>query len=132
MFTLDSTTLFYFDLSHKAYSSKNANTQDETVDEWAQGVPQHSSRPNPESTHSSSGLPSLIASRSARTGASASISGPSITHSNDEVRVYDNGGQSDREERTGAEATRARNSPKKNGTRVTQEVCLVLLAVIFS
>jgi hypothetical protein len=118
MFTLDSTTLFYFDLSNHAYSSKTSNSQRETVGEWAQGVPQNPS--NPKSVRSS--VPSLITSGSARTHAATSNSARSIVYPEDEVMIYDDGGRSDRDERTGAEATRARNSPLKNGRRVTQEV----------
>jgi hypothetical protein len=114
MFTLDSTTLFYFDLSNNARSSKITNVQQKTVDEWAQGVP-----PRSKSGHA---LPSFATSKSARFDAATSESTRSVIHPNVKTRTFDNGGVSDQDERTGAEAVIARNSPLKNGARVTREV----------
>lgn len=127
MFTLDSTTLFYFDLSNDTLSSRlgvtDSDCQRQTVDEWARQVPQHS---NPKSAaasvHSSSRGSNPTTAGSERSSATASKSSHIINYPNVNITSVNDGGLSDQDEMMGAEAALARSSPPKNGKRVTREV----------
>jgi hypothetical protein len=127
MFTLDATTLFYFDLSNDAYASRTTHPRTDTVETWAQGVD-----PKLNST-TVSRLPSISSAISARIDSTTSRSTDSVNHPKAKTKSFDHGGISDQDEMTGPEAARARNSPPKNGVRINREVrCSISLRGLFS
>jgi hypothetical protein len=123
MFTLDSTTLFYYNLRNDIHPSQIAAPQIQSIDEWAQGVPAHAG-PNSNSVQSAPSLPGLPASKlSATSGYPASTtSRRSAIQARVNVKVFSNGGISDRDERVGAEADLARASPRKGIQRLSSKV----------
>ncbi|KAM6494812.1 hypothetical protein JOM56_009435 [Amanita muscaria] len=109
LFTLDSTTLFFYDLSNNARASQTTN---QTVDEWAQGIPANA-KPRSGTRSVTNRVPSLTTSKSSRTQTTTSESTRSAFQACVKVKGIDDGGLSDQDERISGEADLARNSPLK-------------------
>ncbi|KAM6491758.1 hypothetical protein JOM56_012798 [Amanita muscaria] len=124
LFTLDSTTLFFYDLSNNARASQTTN---QTVDEWAQGIPANA-KPRSGTRSVTNRVPSLTTSKSSRTQTTTSESTRSAFQACVKVKGIDDGGLSDQDERIGGEADLARNSPLKGKVRVNSKAgCLISL-----
>lgn len=129
LFTLDQTTLFYWNLSNEYSKAKFAGPK--AVEVWTVGVPQGLKPPSskrsvstPSLTRSNASLattatrpPTSVASRTS----SALTNGITITE-DDEDGFMEKGAVSDCDETRGEEYEAKKKSPVKGGLRLTSQV----------
>jgi hypothetical protein len=116
MFTLDQTTLFYYDFAH---SSKRTGM----IKNWVETVQQFTTNQAKTSGSKSSKSATLINSVSRTSKPSTSTDVPSVI----DVDDY-SGGVADMDETVGPEQQAAVNSPLKNGIRSTSTVIIAIVA----
>jgi hypothetical protein len=137
LYTLDVTTLYYWNISNDA-TSDGSNTTHFNFNRWANGIQPSSKSDRTSSRHlHTSRVPSLTHStKTGTSGASAPTSNrsalagnvaikPGRTGVSATINVNDIGGLSDHEEIEGEEYETAKNSPVKGKKRVNSQVSSV-------
>lgn len=121
--TLDSTTLFYFNLSNDAQC--DGAPQSQAIDAWIDGVTPHSKQ---KTKRSAGSMPSLTLSKTSAPTESV-LTRSAIQASVNVNVVTDSQGLSDVDETVGEERKLAHESPVKGKRRVNSEVFFFFLHV---
>lgn len=136
MLTLDNTTMYYWNLSNQARSTRHRAGK-EHIEDWQAGLqtkPRSGAQSSRGSTRSSGTTTSssrLSHSQSVRSSL-VSVRGPSANRvtNGDDDNAGDLGGVSDRDELEGKEYEDARDSPRKGKQRIDSKVCPMSISVL--